>query len=105
MNDDPRLQATQFLAELAQQAGRQGDAVERMGRAAESIARHRHPDGDAADRSARAAVGQRPRVVRVVLIQTQDDEPRLREAVQRYEAGDQGLPRSRERSRPARMVR
>ena len=93
MNDDPRLQATQFLAELAKQAGRQGDAVERMGRAAESIARD--IASLTATRLTAALVrpwANDPRVVRVVLIQTQDDERRLREAVQRYEAGDQGLP-------------
>ena len=94
MSDDPRLQqATQFLAELAKQAGRQGDAVERMGRAAESIARD--VASLTANRLTAALVrpwANDPRVVRVVLIQTQDDERRLREAVQRYETGDQALP-------------
>jgi glycine/D-amino acid oxidase-like deaminating enzyme len=93
MSDDPRLQSAQFLAELAKQAGRQGDAVERMGRAAESIARD--IASLTATRLTAALVrpwANDPRVVRVVLIQTQDDERRLREAVQRYETGDQALP-------------
>ena len=93
MNDDPRFQATQFLAELAKQAGRQSDAVERMGRAAESIARD--IGSLTATRLTAALVrpwANDPRVVRVVLIQTHDEERRLREAVQRYETGDQGLP-------------
>jgi hypothetical protein len=93
MNDDPRLQAAQFLAELAKQAGRQCDAVERMGRAAESIARD--VASLTATRLTAALVrpwANDPRVVRVVLIQTQEDERRLREAVQRYETGDQALP-------------
>jgi hypothetical protein len=81
------------LTELVKQAGRQSDAVERMSRAADSIAR------DVASLLATRVTAvlvrpwaNDPRVVRVVLIQTQDDERRLRESVQRYEGSDQGLP-------------
>jgi len=93
MSDDPRLLSVQFIAELAKQAGRQSDAVERLSRAADSIARD--VSSLLATRVTAALVrpwANDPRVVRVVLIQTQDDERRLREAVQRYEASDQGLP-------------
>jgi hypothetical protein len=81
------------LAELVKQAGRQSDAAERVGRAAESIARD--VSGLVAARLTAALVrpwANDPRVVRVVLIQSQEDERRLREAVQRYESGDQALP-------------
>ena len=93
MSDDPRLLTVQFIAELAKQAGRQSDAVERLGRAADSIARD--VSSLLATRVTAALVrpwANDPRVVRVVLIQTQEDERRLRESVQRYEASDQGLP-------------
>jgi hypothetical protein len=93
MSDDPRLLSVQFMAELAKQAGRQGDAVERMSKAAESIARD--ISSLLATRVTAALVrpwANDPRVVRVVLIQSQEDERRLRESVQRYEASDQGLP-------------
>ena len=93
MTDDPRTLSVQFMAELAKQAGRQCDAVERMGRAAESIARD--VTSLLATRVTAALVrpwANDPRVVRVVLIQSQEDERRLRESVQRYESSDQGLP-------------
>jgi len=93
MSDDPRLLTVQFIAELAKQAGRQGDAVERLSRAADSIARD--VSSLLASRVTAALVrpwANDPRVVRVVLIQSQEDERRLRESVQRYEASDQGLP-------------
>jgi hypothetical protein len=93
MSDDPQMLSAQFLAELAKQAGRQSDAVERIGRAIESMARD--VGSLTASRLTAALVrpwANDPRVVRVVLIQTQEDERRLRESVQRFEAGDQGLP-------------
>jgi len=93
MSDDPLRMSAQFLAELAKQAGRQSDAVERMGKAADSIARD--ISSLLATRVTAALVrpwANDPRVVRVVLIQSQEDERRLRESVQRYEASDQGLP-------------
>jgi hypothetical protein len=93
MSDDPRVLTVQFLAELAKQAGRQSDAVEKLGRAADSIARD--VSSLLASRVTAALVrpwANDPRVVRVVLIQSQEDERRLRESVQRYEASDQGLP-------------
>ena len=93
MSDDPRLLSVQFLAELVKQAGRQSDAVEKMSRAADSIARD--VNSLLASRVTAALVrpwANDPRIVRVVLIQSQEDERRLRESVQRYERGDQALP-------------
>src|SRR5205814_6128749 len=83
----------QFWAELATQAGAPGDARRHLGRAADSIARD--VSSLIATRVTAALVrpwANDPRVVRVVLIQSQEDERRLRESVQRYEASDQGLP-------------
>jgi len=93
MSDDPRVLSVQFMAELAKQAGRQSDAVEKIGRAADSIARD--VSSLLASRVTAALVrpwANDPRIVRVVLIQSQEDERRLRESVQRYETGDQALP-------------
>ena len=93
MSDDPRLLSAQFMAELAKQAGRQSDAVEKMSRATDSIARD--VSSLLATRVTAALVrpwANDPRIVRVVLIQSQEDERRLRDSVQRYETGDQALP-------------
>jgi len=93
MADASQLSAVPFLAELVTQVGRQTDAVERLGRAADSIAR----DISSLLAAQLTAVLVRPwandpRVVRVVLIQSQDDERRLRESVARYESSDRPVP-------------
>ena len=93
MAEAPQLSAVPFLAELVTQVGRQTDVVERLGRAADSIAR----DISSLLAAQLTAVLVRPwandpRVVRVVLIQSQDDERRLRESVQRYESSDRPVP-------------
>jgi hypothetical protein len=88
------MSAAPFLAELVTQVGRQTDAVERLGRAADSIARD---ISSLIATSLTAALvrpwANDPRIVRVVLIHGQDDERRLREAVKRYEESkDQSVP-------------
>ena len=87
MSDASQLSTMPFLAELVSHVGRQGEAVERLSKAAESIARD--ISSLLASRVSAALVrpwANDPRIVRVVLIQSDDDERRLREAVQRYEA-------------------
>ncbi|TMQ15393.1 MAG: hypothetical protein E6K82_25550 [Candidatus Rokuibacteriota bacterium] len=93
MAEAPQLSAVPFLAELVTQVGRQTDVVERLGRAADSIARD--ISSLLATRITAALVrpwANDPHVVRVVLIQSQDDERRLRESVQRYESSDRPVP-------------
>jgi hypothetical protein len=93
MADTCDLSGTPLLAELVIQMVRQSEAVERLGRAAESIA------GDLSTlltaRLTAALVrpwANDPRIVRVVLIQSAEDERRLREAVHRYEVSGETLP-------------
>jgi hypothetical protein len=92
MRDD-QFASMHMLGELAKQVSRQSDAVERLGTAAESIAR------DVSGLLAGSLVAvlvhpwaHDPRNVRVVLVQNQEEERRLKESVQRHEVGDRPVP-------------
>jgi hypothetical protein len=93
MADTCDLSGTPFFADLVIQIVRQSEAIERLGRAAESIATDL---GTLLTARLTAALirpwANDPRIVRVVLIQNSDDERRLRESLHRYESGGESVP-------------
>jgi len=85
--------AAQVLGDIVKQVSRQSAAVERLGTAAESIAR------DVSGMLATSLVAvlvhpwaNDPRHVRVVLVGNQEEERRLKDSVQRHEIGDHPVP-------------
>jgi hypothetical protein len=94
MNDDQFASiASQVLGDIVKQVSRQSAAVERLGTAAESIAR------DVSGLLATSLVAvlvhpwaNDPRNVRVVLVRNQEEERRLKDSVQRHEIGDHPVP-------------
>ena len=85
--------AAQVLGDIVKQVSRQSAAVERLGTAAESIAR------DVSGMLATSLVAvlvhpwaNDPRHVRVVLVGNQEEERRLKDSVQRHEIGNHPVP-------------
>jgi hypothetical protein len=92
MSDDDAAGQLVVLAHLLDQQRRQGDSIEKLVAAAQTIAEDLNT---IVATSLTAALvypwAHDPSVVRVVLIRTADDERRLRETLERFETGDRTM--------------
>jgi hypothetical protein len=93
MDDANGLGPLQFLALLLEQERRHGDSMEKMAAATDAIAQDLH--AMFATTLTAALVypwANDPHVVRVVLLQSTDEERRLRDSLKRFEGTDRSVP-------------